>query len=236
MRNLLRRSYCAPNYVGVGHQTKARHRRHSGASAKASALRHYYSGSEWFYVRVECPEEAQDHFIKETLADFASESCRCGLAHSWFFIRYDVPVPHIRLRFKVAATSKVGALLENVHNWLSSNVWVCGARSRLDTYEREIERFGGEDAVIHCEDLFHHDSVLACDTLQVVKETSGHLSKAIGAVCGLDSILTVMQLPLRSSLALFRRYAIGRTESSESFRMQRRRVEELIGVRSIAPA
>jgi thiopeptide-type bacteriocin biosynthesis protein len=47
------------------------------------------------------------------------------------------------------------------------------ARATLDTYERELERYGGAAAIAHCEDWFHADSEAALGALQAGHRARG---------------------------------------------------------------
>ena len=83
---------------------------------------------------------------------------------SWFFIRYTDPEHHIRLRAKSAnqaAAMALGlALSQLCQQALTAGL---GWRVVADSYEPEVARYGGLQAITHCERLFHLDSELVLD-------------------------------------------------------------------------
>ena len=68
-----------------------------------------------------------------------------GLAEEWFFIRYSDPDSHLRLRFRGVPERLVGQLVPQVCSWAAElmSEELC-LRFCIDTYYREVERYGGE--------------------------------------------------------------------------------------------
>src|SRR5262249_42429974 len=80
-------------------------------------------------------------------------------ADGWFFVRYADPDTHLRVRFhgdperlrsrvQPALERAVAPLLDDGRLW----------RVQLDTYEREVERYGGPEGVAIAERIFQADS------------------------------------------------------------------------------
>jgi thiopeptide-type bacteriocin biosynthesis protein len=90
----------------------------------------------------------------------AGNALAAGLADSWFFIRYADPDPHLRLRFHGLPDRLSSQLFGQVCHWAGGLVerGVC-ARFVFDTYDAEIERFGGPEGLAESERLFHADSL-----------------------------------------------------------------------------
>jgi thiopeptide-type bacteriocin biosynthesis protein len=79
-------------------------------------------------------------------------------AEGWFFIRYRDPEPHLRLRFR-GRQSAPSETLGILHDWFAGLLAKgITARLTLDTYDPEIERYGGGDAAAAAERLFQADS------------------------------------------------------------------------------
>jgi thiopeptide-type bacteriocin biosynthesis protein len=83
----------------------------------------------------------------------------------WFFVRYRDPDYHIRLRFYLNDTINfkncVSEIVHNSKNFTYSNII---STISIDTYIRELERYGTNNIVL-CEQLFSHDSTTICENL-----------------------------------------------------------------------
>jgi thiopeptide-type bacteriocin biosynthesis protein len=135
----------------------------------AMPLRLYPPGSEWLFVKLYCPSPREDDVIAESLLPFAENVLAAGLANCWFYIRYADPEGHIRLRFRGAPDRLSGQLFGQVCRWAAA-LMESGACTRFafDTYERELERFGGAAGMEIAESLFHADSRLAAELVSVL--------------------------------------------------------------------
>lgn len=80
------------------------------------------------------------------------------MIEKWFFVRYFDPKPHIRLRFKIAKKIDISLVLKLVYNILKCDLQEqLIASIKIDTYEREIERYGSQTIDLS-ETLFGLDS------------------------------------------------------------------------------
>ena len=116
-------------------------RTNSGATL---SHRLYPPGSEWLFIKLYCPHSREDDLIGDSLLSFAGNVIASGLADSWFYIRYADSEGHVRLRFHGAPERLSSLLFSQVCQW-ATGLMATGAVSRFafDTYDREIERFGG---------------------------------------------------------------------------------------------
>ena len=96
---------------------------------------------------------------------FAREMAGEGFA-DWFFIRYSDPRRHIRLRFRGEPARLLADLLPRVTAWATGLIasGVC-QRFSIDTYDRELDRFGGPHGLAVAEDFFCADSAAVSDLL-----------------------------------------------------------------------
>jgi thiopeptide-type bacteriocin biosynthesis protein len=126
---------------------------------KPTLARHFPPGSEWLYVKLYTGSATADVILREVVRAIVDTVMETRAADRWFFIRYGDPDWHLRLRFHGAPQAlqetvlplfheKVGRLMERGQIW----------RWQLDTYEREVERYGGVEGVELAEQLFHADS------------------------------------------------------------------------------
>ena len=116
-------------------------------------------GSEWLFIKLYCLPNHEDDVICESMFTFAENVAASGLADSWFFIRYADPDPHIRLRFYGLPDRLTGRLFGHVCDWAGRLMsdGLC-LKFVFDTYEREVERYGGRAGMAAAESLFSVDS------------------------------------------------------------------------------
>lgn len=134
-------------------------------------------GSEWLYLKVYGSDEVLESILISLMTTsevqeygdnppnkaFLGTAPAAAGAESFFFIRYNDPERHLRLRWKINP-SQVG---EHIQHWNQCLQPLLDQRliHRLDysTYEREVERYTPWMLPL-CEDLFAIDSqfVIAC--------------------------------------------------------------------------
>jgi thiopeptide-type bacteriocin biosynthesis protein len=128
----------------------------------AAPIRRHAPGSSWLFAKIYCPSGQEDRLIAGPLLDFARNAVASGLADSWFFIRYADPESHVRLRFHGEPERLTAHLFGHVCRWARELIdQGAGSRLAFDTYDQEIERFGGPAGMDASEALFHADSEAA---------------------------------------------------------------------------
>jgi thiopeptide-type bacteriocin biosynthesis protein len=164
--------------------------------------RSFAPGSRWLFVKVYTGTGTADHVLRALVGPLVEEVLAKGLATRWFFLRFADPRPHVRLRFE----GPVEAILPLLHA-RAAPLLAEGrlARIQLDTYERELERYGGEEGVSLAEKLFQADSACA---LRVIAATPGDQGADLRwrlLVRGMDQLLEDLGLSLEERRALVRR-------------------------------
>ncbi len=130
-------------------------------------------GGEWLYATVHCSAARHDELLARSL-----NSLLAGLPEEvdrWFFIRYRDPDDHLRLRFHGTPEALSSAVLPSLHRWagaLRASRLIRGFG--LSTYDPELERYGGPEAIASAERFFHADSTAAVEALAL--RESGRLS------------------------------------------------------------
>ncbi|HEY0382923.1 MAG TPA: lantibiotic dehydratase [Candidatus Elarobacter sp.] len=116
-------------------------------------------GSEWCYLKLYANDREFRSEIAPPLLRFAEDATSAGLASGWFYVLYADPDRHVRLRLRSGGAG--GAALRERALAFAEELVHAGVVTRysLATYERELERYGGEAGMELCERLFHHDSV-----------------------------------------------------------------------------
>jgi lantibiotic biosynthesis protein len=155
--------------------------RRSSAIARDARLRP--PGSDWLYLKLYYPAPLQDEFIAGEALVFADFVCAAGLAESWFFVRYADPEPHVRLRFHGEPGTLAGRLLPQAIAWGQRLMrdTLCD-RFTFDTYEREIERYGGEAAIEIAEAVFAADSYASAQIISLLPRLDTVDRTAVGVL------------------------------------------------------
>lgn len=91
---------------------------------------------------------------------------------TWFFIRYeDTYGPHIRLRFKFNNQDEALKKFKIINKWLESLYEInIINKVELDSYEREINRYGGDELIYLFEEYSQISSELVIETLRYYKD------------------------------------------------------------------
>jgi thiopeptide-type bacteriocin biosynthesis protein len=178
-------------------------------------------GSDWLYAKLYCPADRQDDFLIGPMNAFCHAVESAGLADHWLFIRYADPDPHIRLRFKGSAESLTTVLLPQLCTWtehlIVENVL---SRSCIDTYEREVDRYGGPDATDAAERLFAADSQTAISLISKCRSTDRQpaVDPTIASILNIDALLDGMGLDVRQRLDFYQEYLVSKNESGSDYR------------------
>jgi thiopeptide-type bacteriocin biosynthesis protein len=177
------------------------------AEAKAPALRiprTFPPGAEWLYAKLYTGTATADRVLSEELAPLAADAIASGSAKRWFFIRYSDSDWHLRVRFQgdpdllrdrvqPALTAMGQRLLD------TGAVW----KIQIDTYEREVERYGGPEAIELAEELFYRDSEAVVALLDTCSGDAGSDLRWHLMLAGIDRLYAdfALDLPTRLQLA-----------------------------------
>jgi lantibiotic biosynthesis protein len=187
-------------------------------------------GSEWLFVSLYAPLAVHPSIIRGPLSDLARRCNTERLASSWFFVRYADPEPHIRLRFRGLPAELLGSLLPKVCEWAGELVSqrMCW-RYAFETYEREIERYGGPGGLEIVEDIFAADSAAVAELLvRLAKENPAPDLKEI-AVLTLDNLLESFGLGERARTEFFNRKATDDASLGREYRPRKTTLRRLLG-------
>lgn len=182
-----------------GHQAKkdsrgrAPQEQREAAPAAAPAphgVSRHLPGGEWLYAKLYVPERHQLAVLTRHLPQLIAGTSG-PLADTWFFIRYADPEPHLRLRFHGKPKALWGELLPELRSW-AAELGDAGLLSRLtlDTYEPEVHRYGGAEAIVRVERVFHADSLAVLRQLTPVEDQLTDFPDVSQAALGVLDILT----------------------------------------------
>ncbi|GHO77667.1 hypothetical protein KSD_54380 [Ktedonobacter sp. SOSP1-85] len=187
-------------------------------------------GSEWLFVKLYVGLNLQEDLIAGPLRSFAHDALKEGLAQDWFFIRYSDPDPHIRLRFSGDPRILRERLLPLVCQW-SSSLMMRGTclRFAFDTYDREIERYGGLSGIGLAERLFGADSRAAADLVALLSQAHTlELEKDLLAALSVDDLLASLGASGPMRLKWYRQRVKERKQVGKTYRQKRVSLRSLL--------
>jgi thiopeptide-type bacteriocin biosynthesis protein len=161
-------------------------------------------GSDWLFAKLYSGRTRHDDLLAGPVREFANGALQNGLAERWFFIRYADPEPHIRLRFQGEAASLLAHLLPALTAWGRSLVEAGLLRKLVvDSYDREIERYGGPEGIQVAEQVFAGDSVAVCNIVALRIRRILELSSLDLALITMDDLVSSLGLPAGERLKLY---------------------------------
>ncbi|MGK9119035.1 lantibiotic dehydratase [Olivibacter jilunii] len=167
--------------------------------AEDKVKRDFPPGSEWTYLKLYCPQKSADELIAKNINALIERLENEKLISKWFFVRYNDPDFHIRIRFlsngNKTAISLIFAFIQEELNPLveQKRVW----KMQYDTYVREVERYGVDNMELS-ESVFHQDSISVLHLLRNIS-LSDHQTRWKFALVGVDQLFMLLEvdLPMR---------------------------------------
>lgn len=146
-------------------------------------------GSDWTYLKLYASIKQHNGIIAEPLREIVQQLKEQDLIERWFFIRYADPEPHLRIRFRASHAHFNDALLVAALKWGRQQM-ERGMVSRIcvDTYDREIERYGGPKAIDILEQVFMLDSNIVSNIIAAQYKGKITLDSVAVAVFSLDTL------------------------------------------------
>ncbi|MGH4007327.1 MAG: lantibiotic dehydratase [Pseudonocardiaceae bacterium] len=187
-------------------------------------------GSDWLYLKLYGPKTFEDELIAGPLRSFGEFAVSNGLSDGWFFLRYTDPDPHLRVRFHGTPTVLLGQLMQQVCTWATELV-ADGACTRFafDTYEREVERYGGEDGIRVAEAVFTADSPAVARILHLSRQGGLSYDRMTVAVLSIDDLLAAVGLDAGQRTDVYRDATALSHDDGEKYRGRQRELRQLLG-------
>ncbi len=168
--------------------------------------RTFLPGSEWIFAKIYGGPAAMDQMLRERMLPLLQDLRAVGAIDGWFFIRYADPEGHVRVRFHgdpARLNQEVLPRLEQLSQELQSVGLV--RNMVLDTYQRELERYGGDEGMHLSERLFEVDSDAVLGLVSLYAGDAGADVRWRFGVKGLDDLLEAMGLDLAAKHRLLER-------------------------------
>lgn len=166
--------------------------------------RTFEPGSEWVYFKIYCGSTVSDKILLNVVKPSVDSLLETKVINSAFFIRYTDPHYHIRFRLHLVNSANkehLATVMKCTYDLLhpfceNGSVW----KVQLDTYEREIERYG-EDFILATEIVFFHDSILYLNCLQYQEFLENEQTRLFAALGNLDRWLTLFKMGIEEKAA-----------------------------------
>ena len=206
--------------------------------------RSFPPGSEWLYAKIYAGSATADRLLTEQVAPLVRSALGSGAADGWFFIRYGDPDWHLRLRFHGTPEGLARVSRELTETLSAPHQERLLWKVQLDTYEREVERYGGPEAMVLAERLFQVDSEAVLQLLELLPGDEGADARWRLMLYGMDRLMGDLGLGPEERLSLVtglragfgREFQAGRVterQLGERFRKERKSIEELLGPRRV---
>lgn len=169
--------------------------------------RKFSFGDPWLYVQIYTGTTIADKILTEVIKPFCDHLLENSQIEKWFFIRYQDPLPHLRLRFFSSAdsfnpTEIVMPLKEKLAPFTNQNLI---DKFALGTYDRELERYGAENIEL-AETIFFIDSRLVINSIAKIIEHEVDEYRWLYACKLIDAILYSFGLKLDEKAVLTRQF------------------------------
>ncbi len=127
-------------------------------------------GDEWLYYKLYCGARMSNIILTETIKPLVEQLIKNKLIDKWFFIRYNDPEYHIRIRLHLNEIKKINEVILLMNKALRSYIDEdIIHKIQVDTYQREIERYGS-NTIEESEELFYHESTMLIQAMSIIED------------------------------------------------------------------
>ncbi|KAA2218521.1 thiopeptide-type bacteriocin biosynthesis protein [Maribacter flavus] len=201
--------------------------------------RNFCVGSEWVYYKIFTGYKTADLVLTEIIKPITEQLLQENSINKWFFIRYSNPEHHLRIRFLCSDQNVIGKVISKLYIPLNQYmgkdlIW----KIQLDTYNREIERYGTETIELS-ENLFYYDSDTTIKFLDLIEGDEGEQLRWLFGLKSINHLLNCFNYSLEEKMNLMEILKTGfgqefgmsrplKKQLDDKFRVQRVRIEEFM--------
>ncbi len=151
--------------------------------------RTFIIGDEWLYYKFYAGAKTADLLLTEMIKPATEQLLAGGFIDRWFFIRYADPDLHTRVRFHIPQPpyifNVIQAMATLARPYIEQDlIW----KVQVDSYQREIERYG-EETMDAAEVLFFHDSQMIVEMLDMITGDEGEKYRWLFGARDIDTLL-----------------------------------------------
>lgn len=201
--------------------------------------RNFIIGDQWLYYKFYTGPKTADLVLTEMIKPVSENLLTNGLIDRWFFIRYADPKLHLRVRFHHSASPSLSDIIEEIHNRVTplmtrNLIW----KVQLDTYQRELERYG-QETIDLTEELFFYDSRMIVEMLDMLEGDEGEQIRWLFSLRAIDQMLDDFSYTEEEKLPLINRLRDGfgqefglnrflKKQLDQKFRSNRAKVNDIM--------
>jgi lantibiotic biosynthesis protein len=164
--------------------------------------RTFAPGSEWLYAKLYCGAKTAEGILLNYIKPLTEELLREQVIDKYFFVRYNDPAHHIRVRFhsgeKDSWMRVMNALQLKLATLLKDD---CVYALQYDTYHRELERYG-ELFIEESETIFFHQSVVVLNCLALLDGDDSLELRRLVALRAIDLFLDDLNYSVHQKFTL----------------------------------
>lgn len=165
--------------------------------AAQQVQRIFIPGEAWMYFKIYCGERTSDLLLAETILPLVMQLQERNLIDQWFFIRYHDPDAHIRIRFHSTEAQHQNTVLrlvsESLRTYVDNDIVY---KVQMDTYIREIERYGDANIEVS-EQLFFYESQFLLQAINLIEDATFYTFFVIKSI---DAMLTNFEFSAEQKL------------------------------------
>jgi lantibiotic biosynthesis protein len=193
-------------------------------------------GSEWVYLKLYCGPDLQNDLLVGPVRELTHRVLGEKLASQWFFLRYTDPDHHLRLRFRCIQPEQRASIFAELCGWGTALVehGRC-LRFAFDTYDREVERYGGPEAIVIAEQIFGVDSSSVVEYLALLQQHREVDLRDL-VVATTDNLLFGLSLQEGDVIRWLHKQRGDKQSSGPEYRQRQATLRSYLGPRGIGPA
>jgi len=186
------------------YKTLSNYTRYINNVSSLDKIRTVMPGGDWLYLKMYGNFKRQDEFIGFEMLPFCQQLVVNKEINSFFFLRYADPDKHIRLRLKGDNKNFQGNILPKLNSWFKTLIEK-GLLTKvvIDTYEKEIERYGGPELIELAENIFCKDSVIVSNIINLQRSGQITLSEEAIAVANIVNIMEGLNIDYSTQRDIF---------------------------------
>jgi len=135
----------------------------------SAIYRTFIPGSKWIFLKLYTGEKTADNLLIRVISPIINKLLKEKYIEKWFFIRYADPDFHLRIRLLAQDSRYIGEIVQQFYHKLNKLnqdhlLW----KVQLDTYNRELERYG-RHLIDNAESVFYADSECILSIIRILK-------------------------------------------------------------------
>lgn len=188
-------------------ETKSNYKIRKRELSSLDIKRTFFPGDEWLSLKLYGNSKRVEELIGFHLMSFCQQLINQKEIDKFFFLRYADPEGHIRLRLKGTKDNIQQKVIPKVNLWFKQlieegmlNIAI------IDTYKREVERYGGLELIELAEDVFYTDSIFTCNVINLMRNSKSGMPLEVYIVASIINMMEELRIDYRVQKELFSSY------------------------------